>query len=62
MYSAERYQRHKRRARSEAIGWQLHFESSEHYQKFSIFEWQEHFKSIGKKYGLIKEFKEKGII
>ena len=56
-----RYQREKRRARNSAIWWQLNFEN-ENYSYFDLSEWQEYFYTLAKRYGLIREFKENGII
>lgn len=56
-----RYQKEKRRARNSAIWWQENFDN-EKYSYFELSEWQEYFYKLAKRYGLIKEFKENGII
>lgn len=49
------YQQGKERARERAIGWQ-------HYSYGELAEWADVFERLGKRYGLIREFKENGII
>lgn len=55
------YQRAKEQARNEAIEWQLSFDGK-------CLSWSElayyndYFSKLGKRYGLVKEFKENGII
>lgn len=55
------YQTKKEHARQKAIDWQADFEN----HNYSIYEclrfiW--YFEKLGKRYGLIKEFRENGII
>ena len=56
----EYYQRMKRRTRNSAIWWQHHFDDVS--DLFELCQVQQHFEKLGKRYGLIKEFKENGII
>lgn len=55
------YNELKERARQEAIDWQLNFANESHYMS-ELVEWVEHFNKLGKRYGLLKEFRENGII
>ena len=55
---SEYYQRMKRRARNSAIFWQIHFDEYD----FSLEEVQAYLAKLGKRYGLLKEFRENGII
>ena len=55
------YQKRKSEARDEAIAWQLK-SSNENISTNEIIENNEHFTKLGKRYGLLKEFKENGII
>ena len=55
------YQEKKEEARDKAIAWQL--EASEKCLSYAeLAEVGEHFAKLAKRYGLIKEFKENGII
>ena len=55
------YQERKEEAREQAIIWQL--EASEKCLSYTeLAEAGEHFAKLAKRYGLIKEFKENGII
>ena len=55
------YQERKEEAREQAIIWQL--EASEKCLSYAeLAEAGEHFAKLAKRYGLIKEFKENGII
>ena len=55
------YQRAKNRARDKAIEWQYDF-PNHNYSYGELVYWGEYFKKLGKKYGLIKEFRENAII
>ena len=55
------YQQGKERARERAIEWQLDFENH-NYSYGELAEWVDVFERLGKRYGLIREFKENGII
>ena len=52
------YQQRKARAHDEAVDWQHSIEEDD----FEFFEKQEYFEKLAKRYGLVKEFKENGII
>jgi hypothetical protein len=55
------YEKRKDAARQEAIEWQAEF--SEHdYSYGEIAEQQAYFEQLARKYGLVREFKENGII
>ena len=51
----------KERARNLAITWQLNFENNNRSWGYCI-NWCNRFYKIGKKYGLLREFKENAII
>lgn len=56
-----RYTQLKLRAREEAIAWQSEF--SEHSYSYSELEaFADHFETQGKRYGLLTEFRENGVI
>lgn len=56
-----KYQQAKERARQKAINTQQHFsENSYSMSDFAYF--SAYFEKLGKRYGLVKEFKENGII
>lgn len=55
------YQQQKQKARERAINWQR-WASNSRPSMHELAVTGEHFKRIGKRYGLIKEFKENGII
>ena len=56
-----KYQQAKERARQKAINTQQHF-SENSYSMSDLADFSEYFEKLGKRYGLIKEFKENGII
>ena len=56
-----RYEMKKEEARKEAIDWQHDFANHD-YSWDELAEWREHFYKLAKKYGLIHEFQENGII
>ena len=58
----EYYQRMKRRARDEAIEFSYHGEEMMKKSDKSIFEWAEHFWKLARRYGLVQEFIENGIL
>lgn len=57
----KKYQERKEEAREQAIIWQLEA-GKKHLSYTELAEAGEHFTKLAKRYGLIKEFKENGII
>ena len=57
----KKYYTNKERARNLAITWQHNFENQNRSWQYCI-SWSERFTRIGKKYGLLREFRENGII
>lgn len=55
------YQKAKERARDKAIEWQLDFDNH-NYSWGELAYYGNYFERLAKRYGLIKEFKENGII
>lgn len=55
------YQKAKENARNKAIEWQLDF-CNHNYSYGELAYYGDYFNKLGKRYGLIKEFKESGII
>ena len=55
------YQINKEKARRVGIRWQLDF-ASQRYSYNELWHWQIKLEKLAKKFGLIKEFKENGII
>ena len=55
------YEIAKENARQKAIDWQLDF-CNNNYSYSELAEWADYFRKLGKRYGLLKEFKENGII
>ena len=55
------YTERKERARQKAIEWQYDFTQNDHYMS-EYAEWGAYFEKLGKRYGLIREFRENGII
>lgn len=57
------YKRCKEKARQIAIEWSLAFaEREEGWYMSELANWTEYFRKVGKRYGLLKEFSENGII
>lgn len=56
-----KYQERKERARQKAIDWQLGFSDAD-YSCAELAFWTDYFERLGKRYGLIEEFRENGII
>ena len=56
------YRERKEKARQEAIEWQLSLSDFGNYSYLELSNWYEHFYQLGKRYGLLKEFRENGII
>lgn len=55
------YQRAKERVRDKAIEWQADFENH-NYSYGELAAWNSYFEKLGKRYGLLAEFRENGII
>ena len=55
------YQKAKARARDKAIEWQYDFHNHD-YSYGELVYWQEYFERLAKRYGLVEEFRENGII
>lgn len=55
------YQKNKAILRTFAQEWQYDFNDRD-YSYMDLVEWQSFFKTYGKKYGLLKEFQENGIL
>lgn len=56
-----KYQKGKEKARQQAIEWQKDFENQD-YCWGDLIIYRQYFEDLGKKYGLLKEFRENGII
>lgn len=56
-----KYYELKEKARQEAIDWQLDF-SNHSYSYYELMEFGEYFYKLGKRYGLLREFRENCII
>lgn len=56
------YARGKARARCEAIEWSFTFSEGKVYYWSELSEWCEYFTALGKRFGLLREFRENGII
>ena len=56
-----KYQLNKAKAQDKAIQWQHEF-SEHNYSWGELYEFGEYFSKLAKRYGLIKEFRENGII
>ena len=54
------YYQRKEEIRQEAIEWQLDF-CNHNYSYYELMEFGEYFYKLGKRYGLLKEFRENGI-
>lgn len=55
------YQQRKAEARKKAIFWQMHYEMLVYFQT-DLNDFSDYFWKIGKRYGLLREFTENGII
>lgn len=60
-YKCNKYQIKKYEAHEEAIQWQNDFLNN-NYSYSDLMIWQDYFYKKGKRYGLLKEFKENGVI
>ncbi len=56
-----KYQRAKARARDKAVEWQINF-CEQNYSYMDLWYWGDYFERLGRKYGLLTEFRENGII
>lgn len=56
-----KYQRRKAAVQQEAIEWQRNFPEQGYYWS-DIAYWGEYFERLGRRYGLLTEFRENGII
>lgn len=56
-----KYQQAKESARQKAIDWQLTFSDNVYYWS-DLADFSAYFEKLGKRYGLIKDFRENGII
>ena len=54
------YKEQKEKAREKAIEWQRDFENH-NYDWLELANWGKYFTKLGKRYGLLKEFRENGI-
>ena len=58
-----RYRRNKMRVRDFAIEWQIDCATGERQLSYGeLAEWTDMFRRLGKRYGLIREFKENAIL
>ena len=58
------YQERKEQVRQEAIEWQYDYFGTEDAPSISLGElawWHDHFRRLGRRYGLLEEFRENGI-
>ena len=55
------YQERKAEARQAAIDWQMD-STEQNYSYGELYEFRTHFEQLAKRYGLLKEFRENGII
>lgn len=55
------YQKAKERARDKAIEWQMDFDNH-NYSYGELAYWGDYFMKLANRYGLVKEFRENGII
>lgn len=56
-----KYQISKERARSKAVEWQMDF-CNQNYSYGELAYWGDYFRGLAKRYGLMREFRENGII
>lgn len=56
-----KYQKGKEKTRNEAIDWQADFDNH-NYSYGELFYFLDYFEAKARRYGLVKEFKENGII
>jgi hypothetical protein len=56
------YAEGKAKAIEEAMNWQRSFTEGRSYTWAEVFEYTSHFTKLAKRYGLVREFRENGII
>lgn len=56
-----KYQKAKARAREMAIEWQNDF-CNHNYSYGELIHWEDYFRGLAKRYGLVREFEENGVI
>ena len=56
-----KYQIGKEKARQKAVDWQLDF-NNHNYSWGDLYEYQNYFSKLARRYGLVREFQENGII
>ena len=56
-----KYKMAKERVRNMAIEWLSDFENHD-YSYSDLIYWEDHFRGLAKRYGLVREFEENGII
>lgn len=56
-----KYQQQKEKYRQLAINWQIEFSENGHYMSEYAY-WGDYFTKVGKRFGLLKEFRENAII
>lgn len=56
------YQIQKEKAREKAIDWQYNFANNPNISYSELAYWTDYFTKLGKRYGLLEEFRENGII
>lgn len=56
-----KYQRAKQRARDKAVEWQMNF-CEQNYSWGELAAWQDYFRALAKRTGLVREFEREGII
>lgn len=61
MATKKTYQERKEAARQQAIDWQL-WASEQPLSYGELEDWMEHFERLGRRYGLLQEFRENAII
>lgn len=54
------YECRKEKIRNEAISWQTNFKQN-NYSYEELLDYQSYFEMVGRKYGLLKEFRENGV-
>ena len=55
-----KYQEMKEKVRNEAIDWQYNA-ANENYSYGDLADWEGYFERLGRRYGLLREFRENGI-